>query len=84
MTVGALVRAFGSAAGALSARSEHFAAIAGREATRARGDRRLRTTVIEAVRRAETLGISVMSWSDDRYPAGLLHLADPPPVLFLP
>lgn len=83
VTVGALVRAFGSPARALSARFEDFAAIAGREAARARGDRRLRANVTETVQRARGLGISVISWNDDGYPPALLHLTDPPPVLFL-
>ena len=81
--VGALVRAFGSASRALGARFGDFAAVAGGEAARARSDRQLRTTVAESVRRAEALGISVISWNDRDYPRGLRHLTDPPPVLFL-
>ena len=83
VTVGALVRAFGSASRAVGARYENFAAVAGGEAARARSDVQLRANVTESVRRAEALGISVISWNDGDYPRGLLHLTDPPPVLFL-
>ncbi len=81
-TVKALVTAFGSAASALAARFEDFAAVAGPEAARARGGagrREAEQGVLHALRE----GIDVVPWGASRYPSSLWHLADPPPVLFL-
>ena len=83
VTVGTLVRAFGSATRAMGARFEDFAPLGGAEAARARGDRQLRSKVTESVRRAQDLGISMISWNDTDYPVGLRNLTDPPPVVFL-
>jgi DNA processing protein len=81
--VRALVRAFGSAAAALRARHQDFAAVAGRAAAHARSDPTLRRDVDEGLGRAERQGIEVVTWSDPRYPSALWHLTDPPPVIFL-
>ncbi len=81
--VSRLVRAFGGAASALDAPHALFASIAGREAARARGDRALADRVDCSLARAHELGLTVLTWSAPGYPGDLLHLADPPPVLFL-
>ena len=78
-----LVRAFGSAASALDAPHARFAKIAGGDAARARGDRALADRVDRSLARAHQLGMTVLTWSAPGYPGDLLHLADPPPVLFL-
>lgn len=82
-TLQRVVRTFGSAARALAADESAFAAVAGADAARARHDPELRERVEAALERAETQGMTVVTWDDPGYPAGLRHLADPPPVLFL-
>jgi len=81
--VSRLVRAFGGAASALEAPYASFAKIAGRKAALARSDRALSDRIDRALDRADELGITVLTWSAPGYPGDLLHLADPPPVLFL-
>ena len=83
VTVGRLVRAFGSAEKALLARDREFAGIAGAEAARARRDPERKAVVRGALDRARRDGGTVLSWDDDAYPERLRHLTDPPPVLFL-
>jgi DNA processing protein len=81
-TVHALVTAFGSPASALRARAEDFAAVAGLRAARARSDESYREEAVRGLDRARAAGAVVRTWSSPEYPAGLRHLADPPPVLF--
>ncbi|MDX1493153.1 MAG: DNA-processing protein DprA [Longimicrobiales bacterium] len=88
VTVGRLVQTFGSAQAALAASDDAFAAAtergsAGREAAAARRDPELRASVRRALKRARAAGMVVVTWDDPEYPAGLHHLADPPPLLFL-
>ncbi len=84
VTVRRLVERFGSAQGALRATDAAFARVAGRgEAAAARRDPELRTAVRRVLDRAAAAGATVLTWTDDRYPDRLHHLADPPPVLFL-
>lgn len=86
-TVRKLIRRFGDAATALGASDASFAEALGgahaRSSAQARRDGVLRCRVEHALTRAAASGISVVSWDDDRYPAALRQLADPPPVLFL-
>jgi len=83
VTVGDLLQRFGDAEAALRAAHADFAAVAGREAARARTDSGLRARVREALDAAAEAGMSVLTQDEPDYPAGLPHLADPPPVLFL-
>lgn len=78
-----IVRHFGSAEMALKAPLRDFAPVAGREAAAARGGAEVRGRVADALRRADRVGVEAFAWNDDRYPAELWNLADPPPVLFL-
>ncbi len=82
-TVRSLVRRFGTAAHALVADTRAFAAVAGDEAERARRDASLRQLVRHRLDEARARGIHATTWSRPGYPAGLRHLSDPPPVLFL-
>lgn len=83
VTVRRLVERFGSAEAALRAADGPFTREAGREAAAARRDPEIRAAVRRALDRAAAAGVTVVTWSDDRYPHRLHHLADPPPVLFL-
>jgi len=83
VTLRALVRAFGTAEGALRAPASAFGAVAGPGAARARRDEALTRAVDAGLAEAGRLGMTVLTWTDPRYPARLLHLHDPPPVLFL-
>lgn len=83
VTVRRLVERFGSAEAALRAKDATFMREAGREAAAARRDPAIRAAVRQALDRAAAAGVTVVTWSDDRYPHRLHHLADPPPVLFL-
>jgi len=78
-----LVRTFGGARRALRAPYRDFASIAGTAAARARSDRKLSDRVDRALLRAHELGMTVVTWGSPQYPPDLLHLADPPPLLFL-
>jgi DNA processing protein len=82
-TVKRLLERFGTAERALTARAEHFVAVAGRQAEAGRHDPELRRGVSSALTRATSLGLRVETWSGSRYPEALRRLADPPPVLFL-
>lgn len=77
-----LVHAAGSAAAALSDRRllEEHAGPASAAAARAEEPRR---GVLIALDRADRLGMRTLHFGQDGYPRALLHLADPPPVLFL-
>ena len=77
-----LVRTAGSAAAALADLSL-LEARAGQAAAEAARSGVLVAGVRSALERAERLGMRTLLHSDRAYPAGLLHLADPPPVLFL-
>ncbi len=78
-----LARSFGGAAQARRARFRDFAAIAGADAARARARRDLADQVDRALAQAHELDMSVVTWGSTWYPDELLHLADPPPLLFL-
>jgi DNA processing protein len=86
-TLRSLVTAFGSAEAALSAPRPAFREVAGPRAAGARADRTVRaaahSTVEAGLALAGRLGMSVVTWTDPRYPEPLLRLHDPPPVLFL-
>jgi len=79
----ALVDAFGSAERALRASKAAFGAIAGGGVKRRRPDPGVRHDVDAALAEADRLGMEVCTWRSADYPEELLHLADPPPVLFL-
>jgi DNA processing protein len=78
-----LVSAFGSAERALSQGSKVLAKMVGPKAVRALGDPEVRAAVRESLQVARRLGMQVVAAADPEYPPRLLHLADPPPVLFL-
>ncbi len=78
-----LARSFGGAARARRAPFRDFAAIAGADAARARSRRSLTDQVDRVLVRAHELGMTMVTWGSPRYPHELLHLADPPPLLFL-
>ena len=78
-----LVQAFGGASSALRAPAAAFAAVAGAKAARARSDRSIADQVDQALERADRTGMTILTWGSSAYPEDLLHLADPPPLLFL-
>ena len=78
-----LVGAFGSAEAALRAPRSKFRALAGEEAERARWDPVWARLVDAGLTEADRLGMQLRTWSSPDYPEPLLHLHDPPPVLFL-
>jgi DNA processing protein len=82
-TLGRVVERFGSAAAALRGFGRSLAAAMGDEAAAALRDPERPRVVDRALERAERLGIAVVGWGSEAYPAELFHLADPPPVLFL-
>ena len=43
----------------------------------------LRTRAAAALRRAQEHGIAAVPWSDAQYPAALMTIADPPPVIWI-
>lgn len=80
----ALVDHFGSPAGALSAGTPEFAAVAGKTAAEAR-QRELAATTAQAREVAEQsldAGMTLLVYGEPSYPERLGHLSDPPPVLF--
>ncbi len=81
--VGLLCRAFGSAARAWRAPAAAFGRLAGEGAARARREPGLLEDVARRVDTVRARGVTVLTWSDRRYPDMLRHLSDPPPVLFL-
>jgi DNA processing protein len=87
VTLRSLARKFGSAEAAFGASPAEFRSVAGAAAQHARHDSAALTAARAAVDAglalAERLGMTVLTWNDTRYPAPLLHLHDPPPVLFL-
>ncbi len=78
-----LVGAFGSAERALAQGAKVLGRMVGSKAVRSLGDPRIRATVKESVEVARRMGMRVVAAGDPEYPPRLLHLADPPPVLFL-
>lgn len=78
-----LVDTFGSAERALKAPLREFEAVAGASATRGRGDAAVAEQVDSALAEADRLGMDVCTWTSEDYPQALLHLHDPPPILFL-
>jgi len=82
-TVRRLVEVFGSAEAALEAPGDRFAALAGRRAGEARARAAHSGRVEAGLDEARRRGMTVLTWSDPRYPDRLHRLADPPPVLFL-
>ena len=82
-TLKKLVAVLGSAEAALRAPRSKFRELAGGEAERARWDPAWARLVDAGLAEAERLGMQVTTWSDPGYPPSLLHLHDPPPVLFL-
>lgn len=82
-TVRTLVEAAGSAGRAL-ARPRLLEGIAGPEAAKAAAaEASVRAEVRRALDEADRLGMRTALMGEASYPARLLHLADPPPVLFL-
>lgn len=77
-----LLRLAGSARAALSSPGL-LDEVVGDAAAAAARDPKVRARASEAVRRAEAVGMDVVSFFDDGYPEVFRHLADPPPVLFL-
>lgn len=82
-TLRRLVRIFGSATGALEAPAAAFTDLVGPDAERARGDARIGREVDAALAESDRLGMETCTWESADYPSALLHLHDPPPVLFL-
>ncbi len=87
-SVRALVEGFGSGRAALAAGDRDAAAAIGRgeegrRAVRARGGRPDRDAVAASLAAADALAMRVVPMTSPRYPARLLELSDPPPVLFL-
>jgi DNA processing protein len=68
--IGRLLESFGSGRGALAASGRRFTA-------------EDRAAVGEALQRADAIGARVVPLGSPAYPARLLELVDPPPVLFL-
>lgn len=80
------VRALVAAAGSASAAVADAALLrtrAGPEAARAARAGEARREVARALERADALGMETVLFTEPRYPGTLLHLSDPPPVLFL-
>lgn len=80
-----LVARYGSATAALAAPPDEVARLTGAVGAAAvlRGRRALEERADAALRRARNAGAGVVVRGDAAYPARLLHLTDPPPVLFL-
>jgi DNA processing protein len=78
-----LVDVFGSAERALAAPARKFEEVAGRETARARQDAAVRAHIDDGLQLGERCGMDVCTWKSADYPARLLQLHDPPPVLFL-
>ncbi len=81
-TVTRLLAHFGTAVAALEADHAPFAALAGKEAARAREDEG-EGEARAILERAGGLGMAVAGIGLPGYPPALLRLVDPPPVLFL-
>ncbi len=81
-TVRALVEAAGSAERALAS-PKILRALAGAAAAGASRDATILATVRGGLAEADRLGMATLILGEPAYPARLLHLADPPPVLFL-
>src|SRR5579862_171514 len=54
-----------------------------RRPDRCEGAAELRARAAEALARADAQQLAAIAWSDPRYPAALLAIADPPPVLWI-
>lgn len=76
----ALVDRFGSAEAVLRQRPDRCRDVCPRFAPPDRNARRAADAAFES---AERLGMAIVTWGDEAYPQTLLHLHDPPPVLFL-
>jgi DNA processing protein len=83
VTLERLLRTFGSGRSALGAEEGRFRGVAGVRAADARSDPGRREGVREVVGRATSRGIRVLPRGTAEYPERLLHLAQPPAVLFL-
>ncbi len=81
-TVRAMVEAAGSARRALGLRSV-LDGVGGPGTAAAAADPDISAAVRLALRTADRLGMETLVMGEDGYPARLLHLVDPPPVLFL-
>jgi DNA processing protein len=78
-----LTRAFGSAAAALRAPARRFNRVTGLARAHLRDDGELVAAVDNALAVADRMGMGVVALGAPDYPARLLHLTDPPPVLFV-
>ncbi|MGE0160089.1 MAG: DNA-processing protein DprA [Gemmatimonadales bacterium] len=78
-----LVEAFGSAERAIAAPTAELERIAGRGTAVGLHDRSLGAAIDTALGIAARRGMEICTWSSADYPRALLHLHDPPPVLFL-
>lgn len=76
---------FGSAEAALAADERDLGLVRGIGPTTARRISALRNgwALREELRRANMLGIRIITWRDPDYPAPLLNITHPPPVLYL-
>jgi DNA processing protein len=83
VTLERLLAAFGSGRGALEAPGHAFHELAGDQASAARSEVRRLEEARAMVLRARGLGMHVVPRGAEGYPARLLHLAQPPAVLFL-
>jgi len=78
-----VVQAFGSARRALAVPVHDFEAVAGRGTAAARHEPALAAQIEGALALAAKRGMEICTWTSPDYPPVLLHLHDPPPVLFL-
>jgi len=83
VTVQRLIATFGSAERAVTAPDAEFAAVAGSASARARRDPSIRDAVSRTLDECVSQGVDIVSLGSRAYPAALLHLADPPPTLYL-
>jgi len=73
---------FGSGRRALEVSRGELDAVAGMRCSDALASPELDRRVCDALERCRTLEIDILLWSDEEYPERLVHLVDPPPVLF--
>ena len=82
-TVTRLVAHFGCGRAALRAPANRFMEVAGKKATDARRSASDRASAEAILAECERLRLELLSIGNPGYPAELLNLTDPPPVLFL-
>jgi DNA processing protein len=81
-TLWRVLERFGSGVAALEASSAQLNAAAGSKAAASLRASGLKERVDDAMQRCIRSGMRVLTWRDPQYPVRMLHLADPPPLLF--